>query len=213
MRVRICYAKEGDLVYTSTLDVQKLWERSARRAGLRLQYSQGYHPQPRIQIANPLPLGFTGLNELVDIWFNEETETGDIKEKLSLALPNGIRINSIIEVSENGPSLPKQADYSEYSVYLVGIQDQLDELTRKCKELMNKESIERIRNRKSYDLRPLILSLSVEKQDNGAIVLSLRLPTNSSKTGRPEEVMHELVYKIEDFKVVRDKLVLRGKKT
>lgn len=48
-RIRIHYAKTEGLRYTSNLDMQKVWERALRRAGLPLYYSQGFHPQPRIQ--------------------------------------------------------------------------------------------------------------------------------------------------------------------
>ena len=36
MRIRITFAKQGPLRYTGHLDLHKLWERAARRAGLPL---------------------------------------------------------------------------------------------------------------------------------------------------------------------------------
>ena len=210
MRIRICYAKQGSLVYTSTLDVQKLWERSIRRARLTLQYSQGFHPQPRIQIANPLPLGFTGLHELVDIWLEDEDITQDqIISNLYKSLPIGIRLNSIEEIPENSASLPKQVLYSEYIVYPIDQQGSFDELSQKCVKLLEKDTIVRTRNKKTYDLRPLILELSVIQTEDGAAAISMRLPTNPNETGRPEEVMVELGFNIEEFKVFRDRMVLK----
>ena len=67
-RIRICYAKTEPLRYTSNLDVHKVWERLLLRARLPLAYSQGFHHQPRINQAAPLPLGFTSRVEMVDIW-------------------------------------------------------------------------------------------------------------------------------------------------
>ncbi|MDP3186130.1 MAG: TIGR03936 family radical SAM-associated protein, partial [Anaerolineales bacterium] len=64
--MRITFSKTGALRYTGHLDLQRIWERTARRAGLPLVYSQGFHPQPKIQIAAALPLGFSGRAELVD---------------------------------------------------------------------------------------------------------------------------------------------------
>ena len=51
MRVRITFAKQGALRYIGNLDLHKIWERSIRRAKLPLAYSQGYHPQPKINLA------------------------------------------------------------------------------------------------------------------------------------------------------------------
>ena len=210
MRIRINYAKEGNLVYTSTLDIQKLWERSMRRAGLVLQYSQGFHPQPRIQIANPLPLGFTGLHELVDIWLKEEnTPVELIIARLQKALPIGIRINEITEIPTNDPSLPKQVEYSEYTVFLRDYHGLSDDLKQKCTDMLGRDSIPRVRNRKNYDLRPLITKLAVNLSKDGFPVVSMRLPTNPNKTGRPEEVMDELGFRLDEFKVIREKLVLK----
>ncbi len=71
MRLRITFSKTGSLRYTGHLDLQTVWERTARRAGLPLAYTQGFHPGPRIQIASALPLGFAGHAEIVDIWLND----------------------------------------------------------------------------------------------------------------------------------------------
>ena len=67
LRVRITYTKSGGLRYTGNLDMHKIWERTMRRARLPLAYSQGFHPQPRINQASPLPLGMVSQVEMVDV--------------------------------------------------------------------------------------------------------------------------------------------------
>ena len=66
MRIRISYNKNSLIRFTSALDMQRIWERSFRRASIKVTYSKGFHPQPRIQLGIPLPLGFIGLEEKVD---------------------------------------------------------------------------------------------------------------------------------------------------
>jgi uncharacterized protein (DUF2344 family) len=80
MRLRIVFSKTGALRYTGHLDLQKIWERTARRAGLPLAYSQGFHPQPKIQLAAALPLGFSGRAELVDIWLDAESADSNLSK-------------------------------------------------------------------------------------------------------------------------------------
>jgi radical SAM-linked protein len=70
MRLRITFAKQGALRYTGQIDLHRIWERSARRADLPLAYSHGYHPQPKIQLAAALPLGFSSRCEVVDLRWN-----------------------------------------------------------------------------------------------------------------------------------------------
>ena len=74
MRVRIIFSKQGALRYTGNLDLHKILERSIRRAKLPLAYSQGYHPQPKINLAAALPLGFSSRAEVMDMWLNEDVE-------------------------------------------------------------------------------------------------------------------------------------------
>ena len=80
MRLRIAFSKTGALRYTGHLDLHKLWERTARRAGLPLAYSQGFHPLPKIQLAAALPLGFSARAELVDIWLDAESADSSLRE-------------------------------------------------------------------------------------------------------------------------------------
>ncbi|MDK2982469.1 MAG: hypothetical protein PWQ55_2816 [Chloroflexota bacterium] len=211
MRIRITYQKDDALLYTSTLDVQTLWERSVRRAGLKLQYSQGFHPQPRIQIANPLPLGIIGQHELIDIWLVEAQETQELIQMLNKGLPDGMRVTDVQEVEENGPSLPKQIDASEYCVELLDKALTVEKLQKMTAEMLAKDSLPRVRNRKSYDLRPLIRSCSVSENSAGQACIMLKMPSNPSQTGRPEEVMAELGIPLEDFRVTRTNLVFLEK--
>jgi len=84
MRLRIVFSKTGSLRYTGHLDLQTVWERTIRRAGLPLAYTHGFHPGPKIQIASALPLGFLGRLEIVDIWLT------DVGADLPVYAPGGV---------------------------------------------------------------------------------------------------------------------------
>src|SRR5262245_6391338 len=100
MRVRITFSKQGALRYTGHLDLHKLWERAARRAGLPLSYSQGFHPQPKISIGAALPLGFSSRAEIMDIRLNEPLELEDISRRLKESLPADIQVLKVESVEE-----------------------------------------------------------------------------------------------------------------
>src|SRR5512136_1850433 len=117
MRLRIVFSKTGSLRYTGHLDLQTVWERTVRRAGLPLAYTHGFHPGPRIQIASALPLGYAGRQEIVDLWLEDKAAAGpsndpgaDIPvrpyaELLQSAAPPGLTILSAEPVEEAGPAL------------------------------------------------------------------------------------------------------------
>lgn len=208
MRVRIFFSKSGWQAFTSTLDLQKIWERVMRRARLNLQYSQGFHPQPRIQIANPLPVGFIGLNEMVDVWFADDLPIDVILKKVNPQLPEGLSIHGLEPILENAHSLPGQVLFSEYSAGFFENTSSFKALTSKVEQLLAEKSVIRERNHKTYDLRPLIHAMKLAETPEKSIELLMRLSTNSTQTGRPEEVLAVLGYQLGDYFVKRVNLIL-----
>ncbi len=192
MRLRITFQKNAGIIFTSALDLQKIWERSLRRANLCVKYSEGFHPQPKIQLAVPLPVGFHGSNELVDIWFNEDINNNDILERLQKKLPAGINLTSIEEIPDNRKALNGVAESAEYIVTLLRIDLDFLGLQEALNRLMGKEVIQRERNKKRYDLRPLILGLKLLNTENIHYQIQMHLLARSGASGRPDEVIKEL---------------------
>jgi len=172
MRVRVTFSKQGALRYIGHLDLHKLLERSIRRARLPLAYSQGYHPQPKLNLAAALPLGFSSRAEVMDIWLKEDVE--DVVSALQASVPPGLTILSAAQVDDREPSLQTQVIAAEYQVEITEApqsgeagsarRPELVEgagLTEKIASVMASESIPRERRGKQYDLRPLIEELSL----------------------------------------------------
>ncbi|NTV37113.1 MAG: DUF2344 domain-containing protein [Anaerolineaceae bacterium] len=204
-RIRIHYTKNDQLRYTGTLDIQKVWERTFRRANVKLAFSQGFHPQPKMQMACPLPLGFTSKVEKLDIWLDNEISPDDLKQTLDQVIQPGIDITSCEEVDLSLPALQKIIQSIRY-LATVPPQYGETELKEKIDQIMAKTNIFRIRRDKSYDLRTKILELSLINVDDKYIV-SMLLTAQISSTGRPEEVLIEMGIDPNDCKIERVELV------
>jgi radical SAM-linked protein len=224
MRLRITFSKSGSLRYIGHLDLQATWERTIRRAGLPLAYTQGFHPGPRIQIASALPLGFIGHAEIVDIWLNEPGDpvSCPYKELLQPAAPPGLGIVSVEQVDENGPALQTQVLSAEYQVTLLEAVDRSG-LERKVAEALKAASLPRERRGKAYDLRVLIESLSLApsppsplpkgeggRGEGGRVRVLMRLTAREGATGRPEEVLDVLGIPFDMTRVERVRLILKN---
>src|SRR5512141_2725690 len=98
MRARITFSKTVAQRYIGHLDLQTLWERAARRAGLPLAYSNGFHPQPKITFASALPLGFSSHAEVMDIRLQKDVPADELPRLLKDALPPGIDILTVEQV-------------------------------------------------------------------------------------------------------------------
>jgi radical SAM-linked protein len=188
IRIRLTHTKTDALRYTGNLDMQKVWERTFRRARLPLAYSQGFHPQPRINQACPLPLGFSSTVELLDFWLNEPLPLDEIRSAIAAAAPGGVSIRLIEEVDLHAPALQTQVDTSEYEVLLHQDIDP-GELETKIAEILSAGSLPRERRGKKYDLRPLIMAMRINKESNKPTRLNLTLAVREGATGRPEEVL------------------------
>ncbi|MFQ5408172.1 MAG: TIGR03936 family radical SAM-associated protein [Anaerolineales bacterium] len=193
-RLRIRFTKTGRARFAGNLDLHKAWERALRRADAPLAYSEGFHPQPRIQLAAALPLGFTSEAEIADVWLEEEVDPDRFGEQLARKLPPGISILSVKPVLGKQKSLQSRLRSACYAIRLAA--DTVlpeSEIRTRVEQLLARTEILREKRGKKYDLRPLIESLQVESDPaTGILRLKLRMAAQAGATGRPEEVLAEL---------------------
>jgi radical SAM-linked protein len=194
MRIRLTFTKLGMAKYSSHLDLHKTWERTLRRAGAPLAYSQGFNPQPRMQLAAALPLGFTSECEVMDVWLEGQPDLAALRAELDRAAPPGIRVLTFEAVDERLPALQTLVRSAEYRV-TVETAASAEELESRVAGLLAAASLPRERRGKPYDLRPLIETLAVEAPDPArpaAHGLRMQLAAREGATGRPEEVLAAL---------------------
>jgi len=112
-RVRVRFSKEGEMRLVSHLDLVRLFDRAVRRAKLPISFTGGYHPGPRISIANALSLGMSSSGEIVDFDLKENYALDAFEKQLSEQLPTGINIESVESVSlkNSATSLLEKAEY------------------------------------------------------------------------------------------------------
>lgn len=210
MRIRLTFTKSGPLIYIGNLDLYTLWERAARRAGLPLTYSQGFHPQPKIHFGAPLPLGFSSRCELLDMRLNEEVDVDSLAARLNAALPPGVRVTKIEPIGDSTPALQTLVTSADYKVRLRE-ECAVADLAERVGVLLGAESLPRERRGKHYDLRPLIEELRVRPDPpDGTEIIEMRLKAQEGATGRPDEVLAVLGIKREDARIERTALSLRS---
>ncbi|MEL7591466.1 MAG: TIGR03936 family radical SAM-associated protein [Anaerolineaceae bacterium] len=204
-RIRLVYSKGDELKFTGNLDMMKVWERTFRRAGLKIAYSQGFHPQPKIHQALPLPLGFTSQNDLLDFWLDSDENLGEISKKLERALQPGITVQEYQVVPAALKPLQTLVTSAEYLVRMETESIHAD-LTERIEKLLRQNECLRERRGKQYDLRPLIESLQIDKDDTSSLLMTLA--ARPGATGRPEEVLDALGIAMQDIEIMRSGMIL-----
>jgi radical SAM-linked protein len=92
---RLCveFSKTGDARHFGHLEMVKLFVRAFRKAGIGLQYSEGYHPKPKLVFQDALPVGFESLKEILYLTTDGAALPEELAETINPHLPPGIRVN------------------------------------------------------------------------------------------------------------------------
>jgi len=213
-RLRMRFSKIGPTRYISHLDLARALERALNRARVPVSYTQGYNPRPRMQFASALPLGFTSEAELADVWLEKEMDPAQAREQIMSRMAPGIVVHEVWEVPLDAPAMQASTLETAYVALVDDVVDQVDhsieraELRRRVEDLLAAESAIRERRGKEYDLRPLILELKLEEDEEGALLLAMRLLLQPGKTGRPDEVLDALGLDPLSVRVHRTNIVL-----
>lgn len=201
-RFYIRFGKFDALIYTSNLDVAKLWERVLRRANLPILYSAGFNQRPRIALATALPLGISSECEILDVSLREAIPLAGVVEQLTATSPHGLRIFEVREVPVRSPALAALVRSSEYRIHFEDGYDRVL-LQNKVDALLNAKTIERERERKDkkvvMDLRPLIYDLQVDESGD----LIAHLAVGAQGNTRPDEILDVMGLKDETVSVHR----------
>jgi len=186
-KLRLRFAKRGDLRLVSHHDIMRCLERMARRAQIPLAQSQGFTPRPRIVFALALGLGIEGQNEIVDIELFEPREPADVLCRLAAAAPPGFHWLGAEVLPPGAPApRPVALDYE----LRVPTQRHAQTLS-KLGSFLASTSWPLVRRRpdrdreQTIDLRPFLLN--AELTDEG--VLRARLKVCPDGSARPEELL------------------------
>src|SRR4030067_2211647 len=104
--MRSHFVKVGEARFLGHLEMVDVFVRAARRAGIPMQFSEGFHPLPRISFTNPLPVGMESLAEFMDLELVHAVKAKEFQERMNKELPDGLRIMRAAEMTVKGRSLP-----------------------------------------------------------------------------------------------------------
>jgi len=86
--------KDGYIKYISHLDMVKLFKNAFKRAEIKLAFSQGFNPHPKMGFAQPLSLGYSSVCEILEFETKDNVDPKQIVAKMSEMMPKGLEILS-----------------------------------------------------------------------------------------------------------------------
>ncbi|MGH3928582.1 MAG: TIGR03936 family radical SAM-associated protein [Pseudonocardiaceae bacterium] len=161
-KVRLRYAKRGNLRFTSHRDVARAFERALRRAGLPMAYSQGYNPHPKVSWVGAAPTGTASEAEYVEIALVAPVEPDVVRAELDAALPEGLAVLEGVLAGAGG--LAERIEASRWRIEIPGLDT--EQLRRAASALLAAPEVlvERVTKdgKRRIDARAAIVGLAVE---------------------------------------------------
>jgi len=196
-RVRIRYEKKGDIKFLSHLEVGRTFSRAFRRAGVHLQYSEGYHPHPKIAFGFALPVGIESRWEYFDADVKGHILTDEIINELNTELPSGLKAISAEFISSGTRSI---SDITNRITFLISLQSALysqQSAEEKFKDffLQDRVIIDRIRKDgvKKTDIKPLIESIKIIGHEGEWLKIEMVFNVLNGTLLQPIEVLQNLL--------------------
>jgi radical SAM-linked protein len=186
-KVRLRFAKRGDLRLISHHDLLRCLERALRRAALPVARTRGFTPRPKLVFSQALALGIEGRREVLELELAEPMEPDEVRRRLAAVLPAGF---DLLEAEPAPPGRPAQPHAACYRLALPA--ERRDAARAALAELLASPDWIVTRRRgdrqTTFDLRPFVLDASIDADG----VLRVRLKVEPSGSARPEELLEVL---------------------
>ncbi len=175
MILRCKFTKIGDISYISHLDLLKIFIRALRRSQIEVNYSEGFHPHPKISFSSALSLGIQSYAEFIDIDIKNPSDEKDFIKRINDSLPEGIDIVEYKAV-EKPQVLTKTMSHSLYEFYF---EEEISFLAPIVEKIMESENLviqkkNKKKQLKEVNVREKIYELEVKTEKNqiNAILLN-----------------------------------------
>lgn len=188
VRYRLRFGRKGLLRFLSHLEQIQLIRRIFRRTEIEIEYTQGFHPQPKISFGPAISVGYESESEYIDMVIKYEVEMAEFARKVNRFSPDKFFLLGMKTIPDFLPSLEPYADVAEYHIVLPG-SIQLNQLAgQEIKDKLLVEEkilIKKIKKDKEemIDARSLIRDIKFNA-DNVVVVLLRFGPGKNIKPGQ-----------------------------
>jgi radical SAM-linked protein len=179
-KIRCHFFKVREAKFLGHLEMVDVFVRAARRAGIPMRFSEGFHPLPKISFTNPLPVGTESLAEFMDLDLARYMRAEEFQERLNRELPPGLRIIHASEMALKGRPLPTVFETDRFLISLeqVGRAFPEEALRDKLQSCLQKGELTLIQDKKKGVRRVNALDwverLQVVRRDAYAATVSVQ---------------------------------------
>lgn len=190
MKQRVRFTKLGKIRFLSHRDLARVWERGLRRASIRVAYSEGFSPRPKLSFGLALSTGYESLGEYLDIDLHPDADVDPVElpTLVSPHLPDGMDAQVSIPLDAGTESLQSAVTSSSWRIEVPGVE--LPDLDSAVARALAADELSIVVTRKgtdtTIDARPAILALAT-----AGATLEAELATQP-RSLRPAELLRAL---------------------
>lgn len=186
-QLRIIFSKSHGARFLSHLDLMATFEYAVRRAGLPVKFSEGFNPRPRLSLAAPLPVGYVGEQEILELSLREVMALDDVRERLQAALPPGLLIRTVAVME---PGERSAAARLQSATYRVDLTETVADLPQRIAALLAEPALHVREQRAEWttrerDVRGFLLQLA----GSDGITIRMTAALGPAGTVRPEQLL------------------------
>src|SRR5665647_2108040 len=214
-RYIVKFSKFGYIKYISHLDLMRLFKRSFKRMGIKLEYSQGFNPHPKMGLAQPLSLGYESSGEILEFETVDKINEENILEIFNLAMPEGIKIIEFKEIKAEGKSLAAITEFAEYRIRLP-YHGTLTQNVKVLDFMNHAEIISQKLNKKKelieVNIKSMIKELAIN-DNSGELIIFAKLDAGSLSNLSPELLIKaisnyfKLEYDRTEVEIIRESII------
>ncbi len=196
-RIRVWFGKIGEMALVSHLDLVRLFDRVVRRAAIPISFTGGFHPGPRISIANALSLGATSSGEIVDFELTKVMDLETFKQQLTAQLPADLPVYQVEEIPLNAPAATRLLEKAEYLLTFnsEGIDcQQWQNWIEAIKQatVMEREKTTKSGKKVTINLREQLYELELKTVDKQAVLCYVGSCRNDGTLLQPDHIVEML---------------------
>ena len=180
MKIIASIKKAENVRFISHLDVQRILQRTIRRAEIPVAYSHGFNPHPLISFATALALGQTGDCEWIEIRLEEAIDIDEFTRRMNESFPLGLSIAFAAVADDAMPSIATLMVSADYTARTGAVLDK-SLLENAISSMLNGEILVK-KSKKQHgrklvdaevDIRPMVYALEVAGCDENGTVLHI----------------------------------------
>ncbi len=116
MRIGVKFGRTGLCRFLSHLDLQDLFARAIRRAGLPAKYSEGFHPHMLLSFASAMAVGLETQGDYFELQTLEGIDCPAAQQALAAQMPSGFSVQALGQLPDGLGKLMALAVRAEYEV-------------------------------------------------------------------------------------------------